>query len=151
MLNIAAFVGRLTSDPELRHTSGGLAMCRFSLAVSRSYVRPGEERQTDFIDVVTWRSTAEFVCNYFRKGQLAAVEGSIQTRTYQGNDGVKRKIFELVANNVHFVESKGSGIRQGVESGESLESGAGAGAGAVYSSGGKEDFNSVELDDDLPF
>jgi single-strand DNA-binding protein len=112
MLNVAVFVGRLVADPELRHTSNNTATTRFSIAVARSYVRAGEERQTDFFDIVAWRSTAEFICNYFKKGNLIGVEGSIQTRTYQGSDGIKRKAFELVVNNAHFVESKGNSAPQ---------------------------------------
>ena len=106
MLNTAVLMGRLTADPELRHTPNNLAVTSFTLAVDRSYVKSGAERQTDFIDVVAWRSTAEFVCRYFHKGQLVAVQGSIQTRSYTDREGIKRKAFEIVADNVHFAESK---------------------------------------------
>ncbi|MCL2312472.1 MAG: single-stranded DNA-binding protein [Firmicutes bacterium] len=146
MLNIAAFVGRLTADPELRHTSSGIPVTHFSIAVTRSYVKQGEERQTDFFDVVVWRSTAEFVCKYFKKGNLIAVEGTIHTRTYQGNDGIKRKVFELVASNVHFTESKGMST-QTDENRNFYENSSG------YSSGDDSDFSkeNVSDDDDLPF
>jgi len=99
-------MGRLTTDPELKHTQSGVAVTSFTLAVDRSYVKAGEERQTDFITVVAWRGTAEFVCKYFRKGQLMVVQGSIQTRNFTDKDGNKRKAFEIVADNVHFAEGK---------------------------------------------
>lgn len=106
MLNVAVLMGRLVSDPELRHTANDISVTSFTLAVERSYVKSGTERQADFIDVVAWRSTADFVCKYFHKGQLVAVQGSIQTRTYTDKDGNKRKAFEVVADHVHFAESK---------------------------------------------
>ena len=87
MLNVAVLMGRLVADPELRHTANDISVTSFTLAVDRSYVKAGSDRQTDFIDIVAWRSTADFVCNYFRKGQLVAVQGSIQTRTYTGQPG----------------------------------------------------------------
>ena len=105
MLNTAVLMGRLTADPELRHTPNNLAVTSFTLAVDRSYVKSGAERQTDFIDVVAWRSTAEFVCRYFHKGQLVAVQGSIQTRSYTDREGIKRKAFEIVADNGPFAGS----------------------------------------------
>lgn len=106
MLNVVALNGRLTADPELRHTSNDIPVTSFTLAVDRSYVKSGEERQADFIDVVCWRGTAEFACKYFRKGQLVAVEGSIQTRSYTDSQGIKRRAFEVVAANVHFAEPR---------------------------------------------
>ena len=106
MLNVTVLMGRLVADPELRHTTSDIAVTSFTIAVDRSYVKSGAERQADFIDIVAWRSTAEFVCKYFRKGQLIAVQGSIQTRSYQDKDGNKRKAFEIVADNVHFAESE---------------------------------------------
>lgn len=106
MLNVAAIVGRLAADPELRHTASGVAVTSFTLAVSRNYSRQGEERQTDWIDVVAWRNTAEFVCKYFTKGQMMAVTGSIQTRSYEDRSGNKRKAVEIQANDVSFVGSK---------------------------------------------
>lgn len=106
MLNVAVLMGRLVADPELRHTPNDVAVTSFSIAVDRSYVKSGSERQADFIDIVAWRGTADFVCKYFRKGQLIAVQGAIQTRSYTDSQGVKRKAFEIVADNVHFAESK---------------------------------------------
>lgn len=106
MLNVAVVMGRLVADPEIRHTPSDVAVTSFTLAVDRSYVKSGTERQTDFIDIVAWRGTAEFVCKYFRKGHLMAVHGSIQTRTYTDKDGNKRKAFEIVADDVSFCGSK---------------------------------------------
>ena len=106
MLNLVALMGRLTRDPELKTTSSGVSVTSFTLAVERDYVKQGEERLADFIDVVAWRNTADFVCKYFRKGQLVAVQGSLQTRTYTDKDGNKRKAVEVVAGNVHFAEGK---------------------------------------------
>ena len=106
MLNLVALMGRLTRDPEPKTTSSGVSVTSFTLAVERDYVKQGEERQTDFIDVVAWRNTADFVCKYFRKGQLVAVQGAIQTRSYTDKEGHTRKAVEVVASNVHFAEGK---------------------------------------------
>lgn len=105
-LNSAVMMGRLTKDPELRYTTSGTAVLSFTVAVDRIYSKPGEERQTDFIDVVAWSKTAEFVDRYFGKGQKIIVEGSLQTRTYTDKNGNKRKAVELVARQVHFAEGK---------------------------------------------
>ena len=82
MLNVIALMGRLVADPELRHTPNGIATCTFRIAVDRNFVRAGEERKADFIDIVAWRQSAEFVCKYFHKGNMIAVNGSLQTRNY---------------------------------------------------------------------
>ena len=100
MLNVAAIVGRLAADPELRHTASGVAVTSFALAVSRNYSRQGEERQTDWIDVVAWRNTAEFVCKYFTKGQMMAGAGSIPTRNQGGRSGHRSKAVETPVNDV---------------------------------------------------
>lgn len=148
MLNVVVLTGRLTADPELRHTPNNTAVTSFNIAVNRSYARQGEERQTDFIDIVAWRSTAEFICRYFKKGQLIAIEGSIQTRSYQDKDGNKRKAFEVIANNVHFVESKkDSGMGN---SGVSQITGGNVNS-EPYVSGSDDDFQEIQSDDDLPF
>jgi single-strand DNA-binding protein len=106
MLNIAVLMGRLCSDPELRQTPNGISVTTFTLAVDRSYTPKGKEKQTDFISIVAWRGTADFCAKYFFKGQLIAVQGSIQTRKYTDRDGNKRTAFEVVADNVHFAEPK---------------------------------------------
>lgn len=105
MLNCAVIMGRLTSDPEVRNTPSGVSVCRFTVAVDRAYVKQGEERKADFIDVLAWRNTAEFVGKYFGKGSMIAVQGSIQTGTYE-KDGIKRRTFEIVADNVSFCGGK---------------------------------------------
>ena len=106
MLNTSILMGRLTADPELKHTPSDVAITTFTLAIDRSYVKQGEERQCDFIDIVAWRGQAEFVTKYFHKGQLVAVQGSIQTRTYTDKEDIKRKAFEIVADSVYFAEPK---------------------------------------------
>ncbi len=147
MLNVVVLTGRLTVDPELRHTPNNIAVTSFNVAVNRSYARQGEERQTDFIDIVAWRSTAEFVCRYFKKGQLIAIEGSIQTRSYQDKDGNKRKAFEVVASNVHFVESKKDSAAVNNNSNQQVNNY----DTESYVSGSDDDFQEIQSDDDLPF
>lgn len=105
MLNTAIIMGRLTADPELRKTTSGLSVTSFTVAVERNY-KSGEERQADFINVVAWRGTADFVSTYFKKGQMIAVQGSIQTRNYEDKNGIKRTAVEIVADNVSFCGSK---------------------------------------------
>lgn len=106
MLNKVVLMGRLTRDPELKHTQSNTSVTSFTLAVDRGYARPGEEKQTDFIDIVAWRQTAEFVTRYFRKGQLVAVTGRLQARKWQDNQGNNRTTYEVVADEVFFAESK---------------------------------------------
>lgn len=105
-LNCATIMGRLTADPELRTTNSGLAVTSFTVAVDRAYAKQGEERQTDFINVVAWRQTAAFVTRYFEKGQMIAVQGSIQTRNYEDKNGNKRTAVEIVADKVSFCGEK---------------------------------------------
>lgn len=150
MLNKAILMGRLTDNPELRRTPTDVTVTTFTLAVNRSYVKRDAERQTDFIDIVAWRQTAEFVCKYFKKGQLVAVEGSIQTRSYEDKNGVKRKVVEIVADAVHFCESKsqsGSGNyeTQGRPSDAIFE------VPTAFENGDVSGFSELEGDDDLPF
>lgn len=95
MLNVAVVMGRLTADPELRHTASGLSVTSFTLAVDRNYSKAGTERQTDWIDVVAWRQTAEFVCKYFTKGQMMAVNGTIQTRSYEDKTATSARLWRL--------------------------------------------------------
>lgn len=104
-MNQVNLIGRLTADPELRHTQGGTACTRFNIAVDRR-VKQGEEKQTDFINIVAWKQTAEFICKYFSKGQRIALTGSIRTGSYTDRDGNKRNTFEVWAENVEFCESK---------------------------------------------
>ena len=149
MLNVAALIGRLVADPELKHTSNDLAVTRFTIAVNRNYGKSAEERKTDFIDIVAWRSSAEFVCKYFKKGNLIAIDGSIQTGSYQDKDGNKRRTFEVVANNINFVESKKSSAQsQGFTDNDIPSENENL---SQYSSGNADDFQTIESDDDLPF
>jgi single-strand DNA-binding protein len=101
--NLVVLTGRITAEVELKTTPNGVSVCTFSIAVDRGY---GENKQTDFINCVAWRSTAEFVSKYFSKGSMIGIEGSIQTRKYQDKNGNTRTAFEVVANNVQFMESK---------------------------------------------
>lgn len=149
MLNVAVIMGRLVADPELRHTPNGVAVTTFTLAVERSYQKAGEDRQTDFIDVVAWRGTAEFVCKYFGKGRMMAVHGSIQTRSYTDKDGNKRKAFEIIANDVNFADSKRESSPADFDS--SPKPAAFSEPAPAYSSGTSEDFEEIISDDDLPF
>ena len=103
MLNKAILMGRLVAEPELRHTPNNIAVASFTLAVDRTY---GQDKQTDFLDIVAWRSTAEFVSKWFHKGMLVAVSGRIQTRNWEDKQGNKRKSVEVVADEVYFAESK---------------------------------------------
>lgn len=150
MLNIAALNGRLTAEPELRHTSNDVPVTSFTLAVDRGYVKAGQERQCDFIDIVCWRQTAEFVAKYFRKGQLVAIEGSIQTRNYTDRDGNKRKATEIVANNVSFAEGKKS--QQPTDGAdENRRNAEQADVPISVSQGNDNDFVEIDGDEDLPF
>ena len=146
MLNLAILMGRLVADPELRRTNSDLPVTTFRLAVDRGYAKPGEEKQTDFIDIVCWRGQAEFAAKYFHKGQLVAVEGSIRVRSYEAKDGSRRTATEVVANQVHFAESKR-------DSGAAPSHGEGhterpAAAQPAVDNG---DFIEIEGDDELPF
>lgn len=113
-INCAIIMGRLTADPELRTTQSGNSVTSFSVAVDRNYQKQGQERETDFINVVAWKKTAEIVCKYFRKGSMIAVQGSIQTRNYEDRNGNKRTAVEIVADTVSFTGSKAES-NQGVE------------------------------------
>lgn len=106
MLNNVVLMGRLTKDPELRQTPQGVSVANFTLAVERNYSK-GEEKQTDFINIIAWRNTADFVSKYFTKGQLVAIRGRLQTRTWQDQSGQKRYATDVVADEVFFAESRG--------------------------------------------
>ena len=138
MLNKIIIMGRLTRDPELRHTQSGTAVTSFTLAVDRDFKnKQSGEKETDFIDIVAWRQTGEFVSRYFNKGRMAVVEGRLQMRDWTDKDGNKRRAAEIVADNVYFGDSK-----------KEQDTGAPAYYGAP--SGGQ--FSQLEDDDgDLPF
>ena len=110
MLNKIMLMGRLTRDPELRHTGSGTAVASFSLAVERDFRdKTSGQKTTDFIDIVAWRQTGEFVSKYFTKGRMAVVEGRLQMRDWQDRDGNKRRSAEVVADNVYFADSRRDG------------------------------------------
>lgn len=106
MLNEIILMGRLTRDPELRHTQSGTKVAAFALAVDRDYKDASGEKETDFIDIVAWRGTAEFVSKYFTKGRMAVVKGRLQIRDWTDKDGGKRRSAEVVAESVYFADSK---------------------------------------------
>ena len=117
-MNMIALVGRLTADPELKHTQSGVAVSRFSIAVDRAYTKQGEEKQVDFINVAAWRNSAEFLCKYFSKGQRIGVQGSVQTGSYMDENGVKRYTFEVYADRLEFVERKDNNASSAVQDDE---------------------------------
>lgn len=154
MLNCAVIMGRLTADPELRTTNNGISVTSFSVAVDRSYQRAGAERQTDFINVVAWRQTAEFVSKYFHKGSMIAVQGSIQTRRYQDRNGNNRTAFEIVADNVSFCGSKSEGNtgNYGGQPAPQNPAPQNTAQPTSFSNASAEDFNELDDgEDDLPF
>ena len=155
MINRVVLMGRLVADPELKTTASGVSVTTFRIAVDRSYVKSGEERQADFFDIVAWRYTAEFICKHFRKGSLIAIDGQLQSRTYQANDGSKRSVVEVVADNASF-----TGERRDASASYGGYSPGGFNQPApptfqeqapAYSNGSSQDIMEVQLDDDLPF
>lgn len=142
MLNKVILMGRFTRDPELRSTPQGISTCAFSIAVDRNFVRQGEERKADFINCVAWRQTAEFISKYFKKGSMVALEGSIQTRSWDDNEGKKRYATEVIVNQVYFAESKRDAQSEPI----------GSDAYAVSDFGALPDpISPMGTDDDLPF
>lgn len=119
-MNKVFLIGRLTRDPELRYTSSNLPVATFSLAVNRNFTGQSGEREADFINIVVWRKQAENVKNYLTQGSQVAIDGRIQTRTYDGEDGKKRYITEVVADNVEFLGTKGSREMSNTNSGNSF-------------------------------
>ena len=133
MLNKIIIMGRLTADPELRRTGTGIAVTSFTLAVDRDFSsKDGGEKETDFIDCVAWRNTGEFVANHFTKGRMAVVAGRLQIRNYIDKEGNKRRVAEVIADNVYFGDSKNSNTSQ--------------------SATPMQDFSAIEIPDyELPF
>lgn len=141
MLNHIVLMGRLTRDPELRRTGSGIAVASFTIAVDRDFAdKQSGEKETDFIDIVAWRSTAEFVSKYFSKGRMAVVSGRLQIRNWTDKEGNKRKTAEVVADNVYFGDSKKDGGNQNQ-------------AAQSYAQPPKQEFTMLddEDDSDLPF
>ena len=166
MINRVILMGRLVADPELKTTTSGISVTSFRIAVDRSYVKAGEQRQADFFDVVAWRSSAEFVCRNFSKGSLIAVDGQLQSRQYQTKDGQNRTAIEVVADNVSFTGERrdsSAGTYGGYNQapvntrvpnaygGSQIAPEAPAPQPAAYSAGSADDFQVMHLDDDLPF
>lgn len=149
MINKAILMGRLTRDPELRHTGSGTPVCSFSVAIDNGY---GDNRSTDFINCVAWNKTAEFVDKYFTKGRMIIVIGRIQTRTWEGQDGKKNYATEVVASEVSFGETKKSADENGyrTQSG-SYDAPKAADVPDMPAGGGSDDFVELNTNDDLPF
>lgn len=152
-LNTAILMGRLTADPELKQTTSGLSVTNFSIAVDRKYQPQGQQKQTDFIDIVAWRNTADFVCRYFSKGSMIAIVGEIQTRTYQDQNGNNRKVTEIVANDVSFCGSKAeSGSQGSAEAPRKSNTNTGATyMPSAYFGNNNTNFEAIQDDDGLPF
>ena len=150
MLNVVAIMGRLTADPELRSTPNGTNVCSFTIACDRSFVRQGEERQADFLSIVAWRQSAEFICKYFVKGSLVAIQGHLQTRKYQDKQGNNRVAVEIVADQISFA---GSGKRpaQPVDDGGEAPPPDYREPAPAYAQGSADDFAVIDDSDDLPF
>lgn len=142
MLNKIFIMGRLTRDPELRRTQNGTAVTSFTMAVDRDFKNADGTKDTDFIDVVAWRNTAEFVSKYFGKGRMAVVEGRLQLRDWTDKDGNKRRNAEVLADNIYFGDSKNEGNSSGgyKPAGKAVDVEPEAG-----------DFAEVEDDGDIPF
>lgn len=147
MLNTVILMGRLTADPELRTTNTNLSVLSFSVAVDRSYQSQGQERQTDFINCVAWRQNADFISKYFRKGQMIAIEGAIQTRSYEDKSGNKRTAFEVIVNRASFCGSKNE---TGAAPADRYPTP--AAAPASFQNNVADEFSGVDAaEDDLPF
>ena len=141
MLNKIILMGRLTRDPELRRTNSGTPVASFSLAVDRDFKAQNGEKETDFIDVVVWRGTAEFVSKYFTKGRMAVVEGRLQIREWE-KDGSKRRTAEVVADNVYFGDSKNDSKNSGATQQDNF---------SALNARVNQGFVETEDDGDLPF
>ena len=158
MLNNVIIMGRLTRDPELRRTQSGTAVTSFTMAVDRDFKSQSGEKETDFIDVVAWRQTAEFVSRFFTKGRMAVVEGRLQMRDWTDKDGNKRTSAEVVAENVYFGDSKrdgdGGGFNQSYSGGYSSGGYSQAAPASGYGAPPADGDHFAELSDDdgeLPF
>ena len=159
MLNVVAIMGRLVADPDLKTTQQGTSVCSFRIACDRNFARQGEQRQADFIDIVAWRAQDEFVCKYFQKGSLIAIEGSLQTRQYQDKNGSNRTAVEVVTSNVSFAGYKAADkpatasyeqqtenhVREANAAHSALQ------AAPAYDRGSMDDFAKIPDDGDIPF
>ena len=152
MLNVVAIMGRLVADPELRTTPAGVNVCQFRIACDRNFARQGEQRQADFVDIVAWRQRADFVCKYFQKGSMIAIEGALQSRNYQDKNGNNRTAMEVLASNISFAGSKSTSSAKVDDGGEAApRSDAWPKADPPSNYGGVDDFAVIDDNDDLPF
>lgn len=157
MLNVVAIMGRLVADPELRTTQQGTNVCTFRIACERSYTPKGQQRQADFVDIVAWGKTAEFICKFFQKSGLIAIEGSLQTRNYQDKQGNKRTAVEVLANNISFAGAKAAdkptaaSYEQQTQNYTHEAKTAQSTPQPAYTHGGTDDFAVINDTDDLPF
>lgn len=151
MLNRVILMGRLTADPELKQTPNGISVTSFSLAVDRNYAGKGAERQTDFINCVAWRQTAEFISRYFSKGRMIAVEGSLQVRNYVDKNENKRQAVEVVVDQAYFADSKNAAPSSPAPSYQSAAPAYAPAAPVAFNAGSVEDFQEIDDEDDLPF
>ena len=160
MLNVVAIMGRLAADPQLRQTTTGKNVASFRIACDRGRRDANGQSQADWLDVVAWDRTAEFVCKYFQKGSLIAIDGRLQSRQYQDKNGNNRTAVEVVANNINFAGPKSSNAGGGANyqnnSAPAYQNAAPARPAAVeaapsYSAGNADDFAVIDDSDDLPF
>lgn len=151
MLNVVAIMGRLVADPELKTTPAGISVCTFRIACDRNFVQQGQQRQADFIDVVAWRHNADFLCKYFAKGSMVAVQGCLQTRQYQDRNGSNRTAVEVVADSLSFAGSNKKPGGQAVDDGGEAPPSNSPETTSAYSQGSAEDFEVIDDNDDLPF
>lgn len=141
-MNVCHLIGNLANDPEVRTTQSGLCTCSFRLAVQRRFKGADGQRETDFITIVAWRQTAELCAKYLAKGRKVAVTGSLQMRSYQAQDGQKRTVAEVVADNVEFLTSRAEAAEQAQSAPQSTR---------ATQSAHQMGFTEVPDDDDLPF
>lgn len=157
MLNVVAIMGRLVADPELRTTQQGTNVCTFRIACERSYTPKGQQRQADFVDIVAWGKTAEFICKFFQKGSMIAIEGSLHTRNYQDKQGNKRTAVEVLANNISFAGAKAADkpaardFDQQTQNHTHEAKSAQSAPQPDYTQGSMDDFAVISDTDDLPF
>lgn len=152
MLNVVAIMGRLVSDPQLRQTNSGKSVASLRIACDRGRRDANGQMQADFFDVTAWDRTAEFICRYFHKGEMIAVDGRLQSRSYQDKNGNNRTAIEIVASNANFVGGKGSGNSGSPAPQPEYARPAAVEAAPSYSAGSNEDFSVIDADsEDLPF
>lgn len=152
MLNCVTLMGRLVADPEMRVTTTNKSVINFRIAVDRSYTKNGN-READFITIVAWESTADFVYKYFHKGDMIALQGSIQTRNYEDNNGTKRTAFEVLAREVSFCGGKNENSSTDKSTDSSTKNNKSTDTSTIpgYSQMPKDDFEEIDDDEELPF